>query len=133
MTIHKAIEIIKEMSFECDMNRSLDAKGHRYGELYTALNMAITVLLAQNEAEKNEPLTVDELRILPLESWLWVEILDVDAFRWKEESSYYRKQLDHTNNEAFCCGYPGIGFEFEYEDYGKTWLAYRRPPKGENE
>ena len=76
----------------------------------------------------NEPLSVEDVKSLPVKSWVWIEILDVSRFRWKAECAYYRSHLDYTSGEAFCCGYPGMGYEFEYEDYGKTWLAYRQQP-----
>lgn len=80
---------------------------------------------------EEEPLTVEEVRALPLREWLWVEVLQEGYYR-EAKSAYYRVQADYSRGEALCCGYPGLGFEFEYEDYGKTWLPYRRKPKEED-
>ena len=78
----------------------------------------------------NEPLTLDELRQLPIRDWVWIEILNPDAFRSKETvSAYYRKYDGYKADEIFWCGYPGLGFGFDYADYGKTWLAYRQKPE----
>ena len=80
--------------------------------------------------KKVEPLTLDELREMPIRDWVWIEILNPDAFRSKETvSAYYRKYDGYKKDEIFWCGYPGLGFGFDYADYGKTWLAYRRKPE----
>ena len=73
----------------------------------------------------NEPLTLDELREMPIRDWVWIDVLHL-----KEAiSSYYRKYDGYKKDEIFWCGYPGLGFRFFYEDYGKTWLAYRQKPE----
>lgn len=80
--------------------------------------------------KKVEPLTLEELRKLPIRDWAWIEILNPDAFRSKETvSAYYRKYDGYKKDEIFWCGYPGLGFGFDYADYGKTWLAYRQKPE----
>ena len=80
--------------------------------------------------KKVEPLTLNELRQLPIRDWVWIEILNPDAFRSKETvSAYYRKYDGYKKDEIFWCGYPGLGFGFDYADYGKTWLAYRQKPE----
>ena len=80
--------------------------------------------------KKVDPLTLDELRQLPIRDWAWIEVLTPDAFRSKETvSAYYRKYDGYKKDEIFWCGYPGLGFGFDYDDYGKTWLAYRQKPE----
>lgn len=96
----------------------------------------VAALRAQQEAEKNEPLTIEELKAMPLKEWVWIEILDPETFDYlafiKAESAYYRKH-DYGIHETLFCGYPGISFAFDYVDYGKAWVAYTsRPPKEEN-
>lgn len=79
----------------------------------------------------NAPLTLDELREMELFEWLWVEVVkptERQAFR-KLESAYYQVFEDYTGGEALCCGWPGLIHEFEYADYGKTWLACRCKPE----
>ena len=89
----------------------------------TALRQQETVT---NRNGLNAPLTLDELRQLPIRDWVWIEILNPDAFRSKETvSAYYRKYDGYKKDEIFWCGYPGLGFGLDYADYGKTWLAYR--------
>ena len=113
MTREDAIEAIK-----CNWPDS------RYTNLREALDMAISAL-RQQEHDRNEPLTLDELRQMPIRDWVWI-----DVFHSKEAvSSYYRKYDGYKKDEIFWCGYPGLGFRFFYEDYGKTWLAYRQKPE----
>ena len=99
-----------------------------------ALDMAISAIRQQETATNrnglNAPLTLDELRQFPIRDWVWIEILNPDAFRSKETvSAYYRKYDGYKKDEIFWCGYPGLGFGFDYADYGKTWLAYRQKPE----
>ena len=120
MTREEAIEAIK-----CNWPDS------RYTILREALDMAISALRQQERfGETNKALTMDELRKMPIRDWVWIEILNPDAFRSKETvSAYYRKYDGYKADEIFWCGYPGLGFGFDYADYGKTWLAYRQKPE----
>ena len=125
MTIEKAIEILRK-------NRPTSDPRPCGMELCDAVDMAISALRQQQEhfrevTKKVEPLTLDELREMPIRDWVWIEILNPDAFRSKETvSAYYRKCDGYKKAEIFWCGYPGLGFGFDYVDYGKTWLAYRQ-------
>ena len=123
MTREDAIEAIK-----CNWPDS------RYTILREALDMAISALRQQEHfrevTKKVEPLTLDELRQMPIRDWVWIDVLNPDAFRSKETvSAYYRKYDGYKKDEIFWCGYPGLGFGFDYADYGKTWLAYRQKPE----
>lgn len=92
----------------------------------------IKALIERAMAEKdNAPLTLEELREMPLQEWLWVEIVHPTKRQQMHEvvSGYYRVYEDYTDGEALCCGFPGMIFEFEYEEYGKNWLAYRHKPE----
>ena len=115
MTNEEAIEAIK-----CNWPDS------RYTILREALDMAISALRQQETTtNRNEPLTVDELREMPIRDWVWIDVLHSK----EAVSSYYRKYDGYKKDEIFWCGYPGLGFRFFYEDYGKTWLAYRQKPE----
>lgn len=131
MTREEAIKIleypVKKWSMEWDERED----GLSY---YEAIDMAISALLQQEHfrdlTKKVEPLTLDELRKMPIHDWVWIEVLNLDAFRSKETvSAYYRKYDGYKKDEIFWCGYPGLGFGFDYADYGKTWLAYRQKPE----
>ena len=126
MTIEEAIKVLRTESVELGGNAVSVARW------LTALDMAVKALenVANKDAGRNEPLTLNELREMPIRDWVWIEILNPDAFRSKETvSAYYRKHDGYKKDEIFWCGYPGLGFRFFYEDYGKTWLAYRQKPE----
>ena len=115
MTREEAIEAIK-----CNWPDS------RYTILREALDMAISALRQQERfGEVNKALTLDELRQMPIRNWVWIDVLHSK----EAVSSYYRKYDGYKKDEIFWCGYPGLGFRFFYEDYGKTWLAYRQKPE----
>lgn len=81
----------------------------------------------------NEPLTLEQMRQMDTDMenrpWVWIEVLKPFKYELKT-SAYYQVQSDCTHDRAFCCGYPGLGFAFDYDDFGKTWLTYRRKPEG---
>ena len=115
MTKEEAIEAIK-----CNWPDS------RYTILREALDMAISALRQQEcVGDVNKSLTIDELRQMPIRDWVWIDVLHSK----EAVSSYYRKYDGYKKDEIFWCGYPGLGFRFFYEDYGKTWLAYRQKPE----
>lgn len=68
--------------------------------------------------QPNEPLTLEELREMDGEP-VWVENKNNPAL------SGWGIML-----ENICSAYHDI---FSIEQYNKTWLAYRRPPEGEEE
>ena len=78
---------------------------------------------------RQTPLSVDELKALPLRAWVWIEIPRLFQSETKT-SAYYRKQYEHDADRLFSCGYPGLSFSFDYADYNKTWVAYSSQPKG---
>ena len=127
MTTNEAIEILRK-------NRPTSDPRPCGMELCDAVDMAISALRQEDHfrevTKKVEPLTMDELRKMPIRDWVWIEILNPDAFRSKETvSAYYRKYDGYKADEIFWCGYPGLGFGFDYADYGKTWTAYRQKPE----
>ena len=126
MTIEEAIKIleypVKKWSMEWDERED----GLSY---YEALDLAISALRQEDHflevTKKVEPLTLDELRQMPIRDWVWIDVIHSK----EAVSSYYRKYDGYKTDEIFWCGYPGLGFRFFYEDYGKTWLAYRKKPE----
>ena len=121
MTREDAIKVLRTESVEIGGNAVSVARW------LAALDVAVKALedVTDKDVWKNEPLTLDELRQMPIRDWVWI-----DVFHSKEAvSSYYRKYDGYKKDEIFWCGYPGLGFRFFYEDYGKTWLAYRQKPE----
>ena len=131
MTIEEAIEYWEGL--RKTFSSQLEKEENHFGRMHLqttidALDMAISAL-RQQDARKNDPLTLDELREMPIRDWVWIDVLHL-----KEAiSSYYRKYDGYKKDEIFWCGYPGLGFRFFYEDYGKTWLAYRQKPEEETD
>lgn len=73
-------------------------------------------------------LTVEQLKALQEDEWVWIEVLE--PFPCKEKvSAYYRKGYDYSHGRSFCCGYPGMSFLFDYSSYNDAWLAYSCQPK----
>ena len=106
MTREEAIEAIK-----CNWPDS------RYTILREALDMAISAL-RQQDARKNDPLTLDELRRMEGQPVYIVENTEywaiVNSF---DQAGVYL--LSYGNPDDY--GYFGL--------YGKTWLAYRQKPE----
>ena len=148
MTNEEAIEAIK-----CNSPDS------RYTILREALDMAISALRQQEHfrevTKKVEPLTMDELREMPIRDWVWIEILKsetvtnrsrlnapltleeltqmdgepvwIKLFDPDEEFWVLRNEWVDTRNPE-----PMILFRmrwYSHSDYGKTWLAYRQKPE----
>jgi hypothetical protein len=82
--------------------------------------------------DDNPPLSLEYLKQIngDMENrrWIWIEVIIPSKVQDKE-SAYYRVQSDYTQGRAFCCGYPGCGYSFDYADYTKTWLAYQSKPE----
>ena len=74
------------------------------------------------------PLSIEQLKGLSEGEWVWIEVLIPFSYEHKI-SAYYKKQYDYSHGRAFCCGYPGLSFGFNYIDYEKTWVAYRTQPE----
>ena len=134
MTREEAIEVLENPDVSIGVVARIGQEPEYWRKLRPALDMAISALRQQEHfhdlTKKVEPLTLDELRQLPIRDWVWIDILNPDAFRSKETvSAYYRKYDGYKADEIFWCGYPGLGFGFDYADYGKTWLAYRQKPE----
>ena len=88
-------------------------------ELLRAIEDGIAALRAQRETEKNEPLTLDELRGMDREpvyivygewkDWRIPDFIDIGA---------YKGFIRFTDKSAELIA-----------EYGKDWLAYRRKPE----
>ena len=127
MTREEAIKVLeKQFDKSCGNYRYQNAEKLDFED---ALWVAISALLQQEHfrdlTKKAGPLTLDELREMPIRDWVWIDVLHSK----EAVSSYYRKYDGYKKDEIFWCGYPGLGFRFFYEDYGKTWLAYRQKPE----
>ena len=118
MTIEEAIEALEFL-------RILDAP-----ELSKAVHMAVSALRAQQEAEKNEPLTRDELLTMDGEP-VWC----VDG---NGNASWCLICVSHDKGCVFLDAIDSETGELDGDYYGMTgdgehglhslgWIAYRRP------
>ena len=129
MTREEAIKVLENPDVSIGVSARIGQDPEYWRKLRPALDMAISALRQQEHfrdlTKKVEPLTLDELRQMPIRDWVWIDVLHSK----EAVSSYYRKYDGYKKDEIFWCGYPGLGFRFFYEDYGKTWLAYRQKPE----
>ena len=81
------------------------------------------------ETEKNEPITLDELREMDGEP-VWIVIIDHDSFADKNDDfdgwGLCRKSWVRMWDEKRA---DLVHADHHFEDYGKTWMAYRRKPE----
>lgn len=79
----------------------------------------------------NEPLTIEQLREMDGEpvwcKWLLPEDRAIEQGKWFIVISGDKAGLEIKRPAEYGCHFCKI------DDYGKTWLAYRRPPEGEEE
>ena len=84
--------------------------------------------------QPNEPLTLEELREMDEEP-VWVKqlkglsVCDTD---WAVVEFRLQPDVKHDKIRVWWPGSEDEDTPSE-DDYGKTWLAYRRPPEGEEE
>lgn len=58
--------------------------------------------------------------------WVWIEMLtpdDPNNFPFKA-SGYYQIKGSTCPGWSLHCGYPGVSYQFEFNTYGKDWVAY---------
>jgi len=91
-----------------------------------AVAVAVPALRAQAEAERNDPLTLEELR--EMDGWpVWVKVLDHDAFAdkaddfdgWGLVRKSWVRVWDGKRADL-------VHVDYHFEEYGKVWRAYRR-------
>ena len=108
MTREEAIEILRYQRFVVDFQTE------------KALEMAISAL-RQQEQDRNEPLTLDELRQMDGEP-VWIKLFDKDEEFWVLRYDW----VDTRNPEPMILLHMRW---YSHADYGKTWLAYRQKPE----
>lgn len=113
-------ELIAELRYRA---QGLDF-GTRWMVLEAARRLANEVLPRQ-EAEKNEPLTLDELRQMDGDKIYIQYIGPCEGFFKDEYAPYYgqnEQYVQKSNGTLQACGLP-------LKHYGKTWTAYRHKPQ----
>lgn len=96
----------------------------------SAIRQAMELIRLEPTLEPDpEPVSQEALQALREGTWVWIQVLVKFDCR-TQVSAYYRKAPDFTRGRSFCCGYPGIAYTFDYQDYGRTWTAFTcRPPE----
>ena len=108
MTNEEAIEAIK-----CNWPDS------RYTILREALDMAISALRQQETvANRNEPLTLDELRKMDGEPVYSVEITGREEWLFRRDGGFADIYGEFTSDDFM-----------SWDNYGKLWWCYRQKPE----
>lgn len=63
-----------------------------------------------------KPLTIDELKALKVDDWVWLKVCDTKSY-WNISENTNEYLLVYQ--ECYCFG------TLNYSDYGKTWLAWK--------
>lgn len=109
MTFDEAIEYLGNDWFIA-LSGQVTVNADKKERFLDAIKMAITALRAQKKAEKNEPLTLDELRDMGGQPYYHVSLQLKNGDGWEILDRLIAKHVEDYN-------------------YGKAWLAYRRPPE----
>lgn len=72
-----------------------------------------------------KPLTIEELKALPVGEWIWVD------FSVRNEKFY--AQIKKNNAVYADLNSLRLWQEFDYSDYGKTWIAYKNKEQAEED
>lgn len=127
MTAEEAIKTIEVAMAEVEWNYPMDYA--------VAFEMAIAALHAQQEAEENEPLTLDELREIA-QTCEGIYIARVDGRPIFRGQKYCAAVLDFLpafgSTALHIHAIYGDRLTLWMDDYGKTWLAYRNKPEEES-
>lgn len=125
MKIEEAINILEDGDWWEELGEWYIDVNTEYDRLHEAVDMAIAALKEKKEAEKNEPLTMEE--ICDMETGpIYVVPLNPNYCKyWKEWCAW-----DSNEKNAFV---PGNAYKtWDIEDYGKEWIAYLREPEEVN-
>lgn len=128
--LDKAIEIIEEKQKElCPVGNYgrhyvYDSDREKYDaweEIIDALNALSTL------TPPNEELTLEQLRGMDGEP-----VYVVPANEYSELGKWCVVSIGDSDDYS-CALVPGVEYwSWKFEDYGEQWLAYRRPPEGED-
>lgn len=110
MTREEAINHLMN-DFFVSLGGQLCVDADKKGQFCEAIGKGVSALRAQQEAEKNEPLTLDELREMGGEPYWHVGLR-------KKSAPPHWNILD-----------PFVALHIEDYKYGENWLAYRRKPE----
>jgi len=129
MKIEEAIEVLENGEwFEayCTLP-SKDVPDNE--EFCEALDMAVVALRAQQETGKNEPLTETELmQMVGHPIWIMPTANAPDRLDWDPAWVIMREDYVFVDSKS----HESRAYIRFVKDYGKTWIAYRNPPEGDD-
>jgi hypothetical protein len=122
--IEKAIEFLKDINSRLNYASEIGEKQRTIINMSTdrwkELNIAIQALQEKQEREKNEPLTLEQLKLMDGKP-VWIEADTINGRR-----NEYRVIVHCGSNcTEFVCSF---SHTLPNNEYGKTWLAYRHKP-----
>lgn len=119
MTKEEAINWLKQIS-----DRHIHGGDEAYDEKRReAIDMAIFALGIRADMPPDNPLTLEGLREMDRDK---IYVHYIDGFYTDEDGAYlgkFEQLVREYNGKLTAC-------ELPLECYGKTWIAYRRKPKG---
>lgn len=125
MTIEEAINVLEDgdwlKDYICYRPRT-SSSDKAMEKLLDAITIALHHLRAQQEAEKNEPLTLEELLAMVGKPTYMV-------FSQKDEGRWYLITSTSGEKINFCDSDANTYYCYK-NDYGPEWVAYLHPPSG---
>ena len=111
MTIEEAIKVLRTESIELGGNAVSVCR------FWEALDMAIAAL-RQQDARKNDPLTLDELRQMDGEPVYCVEITGREEWLFRRDGGFADMYGEFTSDDFM-----------SWDNYGKLWWCYSQKPE----
>lgn len=93
------------------------------GQRIASYKIAIQALQEKAERENPKPLTLEQLKGKKWKAWIYIKTNEMAAMT----SDWYR--IFEPIIADFSVGYPGVIWDLDFSDYGKTWSAYDHEPK----
>ncbi len=81
--------------------------------------VAIKALREKLERDNPQPLGLEELKSIKLLEWIYIKNCGIKGIK----SDWYK--IVEPIAVDFSVGYPGLIWDLDFCEYGKTWLAYR--------
>jgi len=88
-----------------------------------SLDICKKYMQEKQERENPKPLALEQLKNREWKTWVYIE---TDGM--KTMTSDWYKVIEPIIAD-FSVGYPGIIWDLDFSEYGKTWNAYDRKPK----
>lgn len=125
--IEKAIREFENNAFDRSLHPKISEKSR-----------AVALAALHTQLKRNKPLKKKNLkRRSPYRSfWVWIELLDdhESLSGYHLSSGYYFANVDgdtlHITHPMLGYSVPWASFSFTLSEYGKTFLAFEREPKG---